>query len=1007
MNGPKLFTTKAEIIKIKENIKKYDWYNQAYLSIKEHVDNIIDKGFKVPSESGYVFFETCNRDNTPLIFDPYKPNEHICPTCNMNYLDDPYRRAWILKYHAWLSQISLFFGITYLISDNERYALALKKLLCEYVIMYPNYPNDDNELGPTKVFQSTYMESVWLTHLAGAYDMVKNSNVFSEKEHKDIENELFRPSVKIIMDYDELWNNRQAFNNTGICAIGYLYNDKVLIDYALYGKHGFFNHMKYSVLEDGLWYEGDNYHFATLPSMINIAEMAYRNGTNLYNQQFNGHTINMMFMAPLKSLQPDLTFPSRKDSGYATNIAKKWYVGLYEVAYKRYKEKAYASVLNVAYSYVKDDKYNLASAAGIMDIFKPEIARRSRLDWRGFLNITPDLEKNSTLPYTESINMKGTGLAVLRNKNSYVSLDYGDYGGGHGHPDRLNLSYFYKGKRWLSDFGTCNYYLNQLKWYRSTIGHNTVTIDGQTHLQVDGVCGAFSKIDNINFVSGKVDNVLPGVNMNRNLILFDNGLLLDLFNIESNEKHKYHYALHSFGNIKFDDNTKLNKVELFGDNYDFLKNINQVVGNKSSCCKFIDNSDLLNINYLGEANTKVYKANTYGPPNELSKSFNMLIIEKENTSCSFITLFEGLSKDEKEKVEIFKEDKNGVITIKLKNRNSYEIIRKSDVVIISEFDNGKFSNKYSFKIENTKIKKNEEGLQGILHIEEWVPTDSKKIFKILLKNKTTEKIRIKTSFILREIVLEANKSEIIEMDFNKLEYIKNNQRIKFDYSLTIDKKTYNRSYEKAFTKIKDVTKKNATNKLVFEPNILINSQLQMRRGDKVWRGEKAISAKAMILNKQESLNIWIKVIDDNVLFEGGKYPYDNDSIQVYVNRRAEKYRNLEKITKDVYGILVLSGVNGNCASINKIDNSKIDINRIGVSVVYTMVGYDTFLDIPWNIIGGIPNKGDIIGFDIIVNDRDTGERRDFQMLWSGCEINERIYLKEDKHQPTRYGLLEI
>ena len=76
------------------------------------------------------------------------------------------------------------------------------------------------------------------------------------------------------------------------------------------GEHGFVALMEHSILEDGLWYEGDNYHFATVPSIINIAEMCLHNGIDMYNRTFNGRSIKDMFYAALKSLQPDGTFPS-------------------------------------------------------------------------------------------------------------------------------------------------------------------------------------------------------------------------------------------------------------------------------------------------------------------------------------------------------------------------------------------------------------------------------------------------------------------------------------------------------------------------------------------------------------------------------------------------------------------------------------------------------------------------------------------------------------------------
>ena len=87
------------------------------------------------------------------------------------------------------------------------------------------------------------MESVWITYLAGAYDLVRGHRCFSNEERSFVEKELFKASADIILDYDEGRNNRQAFNNSGLCAVGYLIDDQSLVDHALHGPHGFYPHM--------------------------------------------------------------------------------------------------------------------------------------------------------------------------------------------------------------------------------------------------------------------------------------------------------------------------------------------------------------------------------------------------------------------------------------------------------------------------------------------------------------------------------------------------------------------------------------------------------------------------------------------------------------------------------------------------------------------------------------------------------------------------------------------
>ena len=68
--------------------------------------------------------------------------------------------------------------------------------------------------------------------------------------------------------------------------------------------------------------------------------------------------------------------------------------------------------------------------------------------------------------------------AILREGSRYASLECGPYGGGHGHPDRLHLTLHADGRHWLADPGTGSYVSRDLFWYRSTLAHNAPRLDG-------------------------------------------------------------------------------------------------------------------------------------------------------------------------------------------------------------------------------------------------------------------------------------------------------------------------------------------------------------------------------------------------------------------------------------------------------------------------------------------------------------------------------------------------
>ncbi len=918
--NPRLFTTASEIREIKQNLEKYPWYKTAYLNLKKVADEMLEKGVFVPEMSGFVFYDCCKRDNSTLVFDPYTPYSTYCPVCGMRYFDEPHKRAWVVRYHHWLSQTSVLLGICYQIEKDEKYAALLHKILMDYSKVYQSFPNNDNELGPTRMAQSTYMESVFILYFAGGYDLVIESPLFTEEDKKEIETKFFSVSVEAILDYDEGRNNRQAFNNAGLIAVATLLNDQKLIDYALYGPNGFVSHMKNSVLSDGFWYEGDNYHFATVPSLVNIAEICLRNNLNLYEQSFDGHSIEDLFTAPLLSLQPDLTFPSRKDSRYKNDITQRWYAGLYELAYKRYKNPLFSAVLQKAYSQPPENK-QYASAAGIMDIFAPVEASRSMMDWRGFLNMEPELIQNDKAQ-NQSVLLDGTGFGVLqRSDGTYVGLDYGDYGGGHGHPDRLNLNYFYKGKRWLTDFGTGSYYFDHLFWYRSTIGHNVIGVDGKTQLERDGVCTHFYASESLSLMRGEIEGIAYGVDMSRTVFLVD-GLLIDFYTATSEENHQYHYALHSFGELE--GPFTASPAKLSGDKYEFLHEVQSLspTSDNFAIC-FNDNGEKLYV-YTPTDQTNFYSAKAYGPPDKIPQRFPILILEEQAKSCAFVTVLEAREKGEEARVSAVSVQAS-LITVSYKNGTKLQVLLNSDETFQITKDG------------NTQC----------------------------INPRVNKPAKSKPSFI-------TNQNKINAIPKPQAEIIK-------------------------------VERTKPVDRFPFEPNIFINQPSQIRRNEKRYGDENDLSAEAMICDNGDSLIVRVLVRDDVVCFAGGKFPCDNDSIQLYIDK------NPEKVEKEnvVFGFIVSGVQNDEATKIVPLLSPVKNNDLLAACIAPTENGYEALIVIPWEALNGRPEEGSIIGFDLLINDRDSGTRRDLQAVWSGCYENERVYLQRELHVRSRFGKLKL
>jgi hypothetical protein len=107
--------------------------------------------------------------------------------------------------------------------------------------------------------------------------------------------------------------------------------------------------------------------------------------------------------------------------------------------------------------------------------------------------MAPSLPEKTAPWSPASAFIAGQGLALLRKGDRYASLECGSYGGGHGHPDRLNLILHANGEYWLPDFGTGSYVSRDLFWYRSTLAHNAPRLDLVSQPLADASCDNFEE----------------------------------------------------------------------------------------------------------------------------------------------------------------------------------------------------------------------------------------------------------------------------------------------------------------------------------------------------------------------------------------------------------------------------------------------------------------------------------------------------------------------------------
>lgn len=488
-------------------------------SLTADLRTLLGRDLYFPREKALLSREggRCARDGTLLDFDPFQPHEHRCPTCGQVYRGELHDRFWIYWYQLWLAERAVHASVLTVLNVDDRFAGLAAHILEGYVERYQDYPNADNVLGPTRLFFSTYLESIWLLQICIAADLLEEREPWLVERVRE---RIVEPSRAIIREYNEGGSNRQVWNNAGLLAAAQLLGDPSGAREAVYGNSGITSQLATGLLPDGTWYEGENYHLFAHRGLwygVTMAECAELEMPAPLIANFERG-----FAAPFATALPDFTLPSRRDSQYAISL-RQWRIAEHcELGLARVDDDVLLGALSRMY---RDDIPRRPtgrdrSSADVERNAPASALTRADLSWRALLFARPTLPAFEPPP-PRSVLLAEQGIAVFRRDGArvYAALDYGRSGGGHGHPDRLNLLLAVGDQRWLDDFGTGSYVDPSLHWYRSTLAHNAPLVDGHSQLRVDGTLGAYDERGGAGWVTAVANGVAPETNVRRTIVV--------------------------------------------------------------------------------------------------------------------------------------------------------------------------------------------------------------------------------------------------------------------------------------------------------------------------------------------------------------------------------------------------------------------------------------------------------------------------------------------------------
>ncbi len=194
----------------------------------------------------------------------------------------------------------------------------------------------------------------------------------------------------------------------------------------------------------------------------------------------------------------------------------------------------------------------------------------------GEFALTGDRFSNNGLLREGCSLLPSTGWALLRDHlddagraaqdATCVNLNYGPYGGGHGHPDTLSIVGYTAGRQMLPDFGSCGYdSAEKGQWTAHTVSHNTITVDGISQYpagtvdktwpidapnkQAIGKLELFHADPGLKMARASCDTVYDGVKLVR-LVALAGNVLFDFHSVQSDAEHQYDYVLHIDGDLQ-------------------------------------------------------------------------------------------------------------------------------------------------------------------------------------------------------------------------------------------------------------------------------------------------------------------------------------------------------------------------------------------------------------------------------------------------------------------------
>lgn len=523
--GPLIACTPAELARLRAAYRGQSRKHDVLAGYVRRADSAMKGAIRFPPRGGqhnqWYQCEKCQ-----LALKTVDETHHKCPKCDKVYRGEPYDDVIFSRIHGRNLSSMHAAAWAYALTGDEKYAAWAKKMLLGYAQRYRQYPfhsasrtkDSWSSRSGGHLYEQTLTEaSAFTRSIAPAYDLVRHAGCISKAENETIRSGLILPMLRNIDKNKAGKSNWQTWHNAALLLGGALLGDVTWVRKAIADpRNGFVSQMQVSVTADGMWYENSwGYHYYTLGAMQEIVEGARRLGIDLWRHPM----LKKMYTVGVGYAMSDGSLPRFGDDVQSRVSSASHY-------------------LEYAYHALKDPS------------LLPYLATRPT-----FQTIMFGRKVGAPIPKKPPASMlfKSAGHGILRmggEAKLSAAMTFGPYGGFHGHFDKLSFVFFGLGHELGVDPGRARSQAYRLpihrNWYKATISHNTVLVDGKSQKPASGRLLLFQSDERYTAVAAVCDQAYPGV-VHKRLLCMTSDYLLVFDALSADRAQRFDWVYHNRG----------------------------------------------------------------------------------------------------------------------------------------------------------------------------------------------------------------------------------------------------------------------------------------------------------------------------------------------------------------------------------------------------------------------------------------------------------------------------